>query len=141
MVDEYTLEIDSLRRTLERLRLEEADAPLIDEYETELRILRALYEAALRTLTAGDVDRRLRGALERLGFGAWDLINVYGFVYERAMEVNTEGRDLAALIGEMDFARPDRGPRGLNGRAPEVGAGRCSRVRRSRLGGCRAREA
>jgi hypothetical protein len=38
-----------------------------------------------------------------LGFGEWDLDNVYAFVYEVAMEVDTEGRDLAALVGEMDF--------------------------------------
>ncbi len=103
MVDEYELEIDSLRRTLERLRLEEADAPIIDEYEAELRILRALYGAALRTLTAGDVDRRLRGALERLGFGAWNLVSVYSFVYERAMDADTGGRDLSAVVDETDF--------------------------------------
>ncbi len=102
-MDEYTLEIDSLRRTLARLRVEEAAPPLIDEYETELRILVALYEAADRTLDALDGDAGLARALAALGFGAWDLTNVYAFVYEVAMEVNTEGRDLAALIGEMDF--------------------------------------
>jgi len=29
--------------------------------------------------------------------------HVYAFVYEVAMDVDTDGRDLAALIGEMDF--------------------------------------
>jgi hypothetical protein len=102
-VDEYALEIDSLRRTLARLRVEEAAPPLIDEYEVELRILVALYEAANRTMDARDGDAGLARVLPLLGFAAWDLNNVYAFVYEVAMDVETEGRDLAALIGEMDF--------------------------------------
>ena len=103
MVDEYELEIDSLRRTLDRLRVEEAAQPVIDEYEAELRILRALYDAAQQTLTAGDADPRLIGALERLGFGAWNLDSVYSFVYERAMDADAGGRDLSAVIAETDF--------------------------------------
>jgi hypothetical protein len=103
-VDEYALEIDSLRRTLDRLRAEEADPTIIDEYEVELRILRALYAAALETVAAGDLDPRLSGALEQLGFGAWGLDGVYSFVYEAALDAETDGRDLAAVIGETDFA-------------------------------------
>jgi hypothetical protein len=102
-VDEYELEIAELRRSLARLRVEEAAAPLIDEYEVELRILVALYEAAIRTMDTGDRDRRLAGALAALGFGEWELDNVYAFVYEAAMEADTEGRDLGAVIGETDF--------------------------------------
>ena len=103
-MDEYRLEIDSLRRTLERLRLEEADPTVLDEYEAELRILRSLYQAAIDTLAAGERDPRLAGALEQLGFGAWGLDAVYSFVYEAAMDAETDGRDLAAVIGETDFA-------------------------------------
>ena len=102
-MNEYELEIESLRRTLARLRLEEADPQIIDEYEVELRILRALYEAARRTLPAGDHDPRLAAALESMGFGGWNLASVYSFVYDVAMDAETDGRDLAALIGEMDF--------------------------------------
>jgi hypothetical protein len=102
-VDEYELEIAEVRRSLARLRVEEAAPLLIDEYEAELRILVALYEAATRTMDAGTADRRLAGALSGLGFGEWDLDNVYAFVYEAAMEADTEGRDLGAVIGEMDF--------------------------------------
>ena len=102
-MDEYALEIDSLRRALTRLRLEEAAPAIIEEYEVELRVLTALFEATSQTIGAGDHDARLAGALARLGFGEWDLDNVYAFVYEVAMEVDTEGRDLAALVGEMDF--------------------------------------
>jgi len=103
-VDEYALEIDSLRRTLERLRLEEAAPAVIEEYEAELRILRALYAASIQTVAAGERDPRLAGALEQLGFGAWSLGSVYSFVYEASMEAEPEGRDLAAVIGEADFA-------------------------------------
>ena len=102
-MDEYALEVDSLQRSLARLRVEEAAQPLIDEYEMELRILVALYEAATRTMDTRDGDPRLAGALAGLGFGEWELDNVYAFVYEVAMEVDTEGGDLAALVGEMDF--------------------------------------
>jgi len=103
-VDEYELEIDSLRRTLDRLRSEEAAQPVIDEYEAELRILRALYDAALRTMAAGDADPRLVGALERLGFGSWNLTSVYSFVYERAMDADAGGRDLSGAVTETDFS-------------------------------------
>ena len=102
-MDEYALEVNSLQGTLARLRVEEAAQPLIDEYEVELRILVALYDAATRTMDARDGDPRLAGALASLGFGEWGLDNVYAFVYEAAMEAETEGRDLAAIIGEMDF--------------------------------------
>jgi hypothetical protein len=103
-VDEYQLEIDSLRRTLERLRIEEAAPDVIDEYDVELRILRALYEAAERTIAAGERDPRLAGALERLGFGRWELPNVYSFIYDAAMDAGVGGLELAALIGETDHA-------------------------------------
>ncbi len=103
-MDEYELEISALQRTLDRLRAEEADQKVIDEYEVELRILRALYDAANRTVLAGDRDPRLAGALERLGFGGWGLATVYSFVYEAAMDAETGDRDLAGVIGEMDFA-------------------------------------
>jgi hypothetical protein len=103
-VDEYALEIDSLRRALARLRLEEAAPALIEEYEVELRILTALYEATGQTINAGAGDPGLAGALERLGFGEWELDNVYCFIYEAAMEADTDGRDLAGVIGETDFA-------------------------------------
>ena len=102
-MDEYELEISALQRTLDRLRAEEADQKVIDEYEVELRILRALYDAANRTVLAGDRDPRLAGALERLGFGGWGLATVYSFVYERAMDADAGGRDLSAVIAETDF--------------------------------------
>jgi len=39
-----------------------------------------------------------------MGFVGWNLASVYSFVYDVAMDAEADGRDLAALIGEMDFA-------------------------------------
>jgi hypothetical protein len=103
-VDEYALEIDALRRTLARLRAEQADALLIEEYEVELRNLRALYAAATETAEAGAGDPRLRHALSDIGFGDWTLDNVYSFVYEASLEADGEGRELSAIVNEIDFA-------------------------------------
>jgi hypothetical protein len=104
-LDEYQLEIRSLRSTLDRLRAAQSDLALIDEYEAEVRNLSALYSAACDTLAAGERDRRLRDALADLGFGEWTLENVYGFVYEAAMEIDVESsRDLASQINETDYA-------------------------------------
>jgi hypothetical protein len=104
-VDEYQLEIQALRRKLAILRDQEADADLIEEHEAELRNLTALYTAASETYEAGEQDSRLRTALESLGFGAWTLASVYSFVYDASMEIDTEGRDLAALIDDTDFVQ------------------------------------
>ncbi|HYA01440.1 MAG TPA: hypothetical protein VEK76_13990 [Candidatus Binatia bacterium] len=102
-MDEYSIEIDALRRTLAQLRAEEAEQPVIDEYEAELRNLRALYRAATATLAAGGHDPRLATALSELGFGDWSLDSVYNFVYEAAMDADTGDRDLAAVVDDIDF--------------------------------------
>lgn len=103
-VDEYQLEINEIRRTLARLKADKADASLIEEYEAELRNLRALYQAASDTLEAGNRDPRLRAALTELGFGDWTLQNVYSFVYEAAMAAEDDDRDLANVITHTDYA-------------------------------------
>jgi len=103
-VDEYQLEIGEIRRTLARLKADKAEEALIEEYEAELRNLRALYEAARVTLEAGQREPRLRHVLAELGFGEWTLQNVYSFVYEAAMSTETEGRDLANVINHTDYA-------------------------------------
>jgi hypothetical protein len=104
-VDEYQLEIQALRRRLATLRDLEADSALIEEHEAELRNLTALYQAARDTFDAGEQDSRLATVLESLGFGAWTLSNVYSFVYDASMEIDTEGRDLAALIDDTNFVQ------------------------------------
>jgi signal transduction histidine kinase len=103
-VDEYQLEINEVRRTLARLKADKAEASLIEEYEAELRNLRALYQAAIDTLQAGESEPRMREALSDLGFGGWSLANVYSFVYEAAMSVEPDDRDLANVITHTDYA-------------------------------------
>jgi hypothetical protein len=102
-VDEYAMELNALRRTLARLREEEADGAVIDEYEAELRNLTALYAAAQETLDAGTRDPRLPRALDELGFGRWELPNVYSFVYEAAMDAESDGREVSSIVREIDF--------------------------------------
>lgn len=103
-MDQYQTEIRELRATLARLREADGDLELIDEYEAEVRNLSALYTAATETLATGRGDSRYSDALSSLGFGDWTLDNVYSYVYDLAMELPSDGRDLAALINETDFA-------------------------------------
>jgi hypothetical protein len=103
-MDEYQLEINDIRRTLARLKADKADPALIEEYEAELRNLRALYQAAVDTLQAGQAEPRMQGALSDLGFGEWTLPNVYSFVYEAAMAAEPDDRDLANVITHTDYA-------------------------------------
>ena len=102
-MDEYQLEIQSIRRTLNRLRADEAEPELIEEYDAQLRILTALYRAATELFAAGEDDPRLRAVLAELDLGAWELTNVYSFVYEAALDMGDSGHDLAARVGQTDF--------------------------------------
>lgn len=102
-MDEYEEEIAALEGTLARLRAEEAEKRVLEEYEAELRNLQALYRAARETLLAGAADARLPSALADLGFGEWTLDNVYSFVYEAAMDADSGGRDMAAVVRGIDF--------------------------------------
>ncbi len=104
-MDEYQLEIESIRSTLNRLRADEADPELIEEYEAEHRILTALYTAATETLEAGWKDRRLATVLAELEFGEWTMENVYSFVYDAALDMDESGHDLAARVGQTDFVQ------------------------------------
>ncbi|TMB91573.1 MAG: hypothetical protein E6J45_05300 [Chloroflexi bacterium] len=103
-MDEYQLEIQSVQQALARLRSQEAAADLIDEYEAELRNLKALYRATVETFSAGEDDRRMRDALTLLGFGGWTLANVYAFVYDLSVDIEPDGRELAAVVDDTDFA-------------------------------------
>ena len=103
-MDEYQLEINQIRRTLAGLKADKADPSLIEEYEAELRNLRALYQAAVDTLEAGTREPRIRAALAELGFGGWTLQNVYSFVYDAAMAAEEDERDLANVITHTDYA-------------------------------------
>lgn len=104
-VDEYQIEIQSIRRTLSRLKGDKAEPALIEEYEAELRNLVALYDAATAAFESGDQDGRLETALGLLGFGDWSFDNVYSFVYDAALETEAEDdRDLANIINHTDYA-------------------------------------
>jgi hypothetical protein len=102
-VDEYQLEIQAIRATLGKLRADQADPELIEDYEAQLRILVALYTAATETLEAGRTDARLGAVLAELGFGGWDMESVYSFVYDAALDMDESGHDLAARVGQTDF--------------------------------------
>ncbi|HEV7464937.1 MAG TPA: hypothetical protein VGP96_01460 [Candidatus Dormibacteraeota bacterium] len=102
-MDEYQIEIRQLRRALAKLKAEKAREDLIEEYEVELRILVALYEAATETLERGHTDPDLPRALAEVGFGDWTLTNVYSFIYEAAMDAEPDGRDLANVITHTDY--------------------------------------
>ena len=103
-MDEYQIEIRAVRRTLARLKAEKAREELIEEYEAELRILVALYQAATETFERGRTCTDLPLALAEIGFGDWTLTNVYSFVYEAAMDAEPDGRDLANVITHTDYA-------------------------------------
>jgi hypothetical protein len=102
-MDEYQIEIRAVRRTLARLKAEKAKEALIEEYEVELRILLALYNAATETFDLGLTCADLPRALAEIGFGDWTLTNVYSFIYEAAMDVEPDGRDLANVITHTDY--------------------------------------
>jgi hypothetical protein len=103
-VDEYQLEIRELRRRLAQLQEQEAAPELIDEYESEVRVHTALYEAARSVFAAGEGDRVMRETLTDLGFGDWSIDAAYSFVYDAAMDMPAAGRELAAEIDQTDFA-------------------------------------
>ena len=103
-VDEYQLEIQSLRRQLAKLKADKAEPALIEEHEAELRNLVALYDAATAAFAAGGDDARVADALLLLGFGGWSFDNVYSFVYDAAMETDPGDLDLANVITHTDYA-------------------------------------
>lgn len=103
-MDAYELELQNLRAALTALRLDDnADVALITEYEMELRNLTALFNAASVTYEAGIDEPRLPAVLSSLGFGVWTFVNVYGFVYDAAMDADLEGGDLASLVDSTDY--------------------------------------
>jgi hypothetical protein len=102
-MDEYLLEINELRRRIAKLKAEEAPLPIIEELEAELRILRAIYNAVLNLVAAGEADERLRAGFRSAGLGEFTLQNVYFYVYEEAVALEPQGHDLASRITEHDF--------------------------------------
>ena len=101
---EYRAEIETLRRTIERLEEVDSDPVLVSEYKAELRNLVALHEAARDAFVVGSGDPDVRRALALLGFGDWTFANVYSFVYDAAMDAELGESDLATLVAETDYA-------------------------------------
>ncbi|HUY61146.1 MAG TPA: hypothetical protein VMW49_04650 [Candidatus Dormibacteraeota bacterium] len=108
--EEYRLEIADLRRKVSRLKAEHGEAHLIEEFEAELRILDALFQAATVTLAAVERDPMLADQLRQQGFPRADFREVYAFVYDAALELELADRPLAAVIRATDFTAGLRAP-------------------------------
>ncbi len=102
-MDEWQLEMQEIERNISALRARDGDLVVIDELEAELRILKSLYLTAGDVFDAGLNDSRLRRDFEQLGLGTWTFQNVYTFVYEQALEIETGRRELSSLVPEQDY--------------------------------------
>jgi hypothetical protein len=101
---EYLEEIADLRGRLARLEEESGDPVLIEEFKVEVRILEALLVAARELNQQLRLDPELGEGLLARGFSPAGFKDVYGFVYDTAMEIELGGRDLARAVAETDFA-------------------------------------
>jgi len=102
-MDEYVVEMNDLRRQIARLKFERADLVIIEELEAQLRILRAIYDAAWQLFSSGETDRGLQARLRERDFGDWTFENVYFYVYEEAIKIDPGERDLASRISAQDY--------------------------------------
>ena len=105
-MDEYLLEINDLRRRIAKLKFERASVVIIEELETQLRILKAIYDAATGLYTAGEKDPRLQTGFRERQLGSWTFENVYFYVYEQAVALEPDGHDLATMIWQHDYSAP-----------------------------------
>src|SRR5258708_40084035 len=80
-VDDYQIEMQEIQRTLARLKASDGDLGVIDELETELRILQALYATPLPLFEAGKDEPGLRTDFRATGLGGRDLGRGYSFLY------------------------------------------------------------
>ena len=102
-MDEWQLEMDEIQRRLADLRAHDGDPVIIDELEAELRILNAFYSTARDVYEAGLHDEAAHRGLATERWGDWTLRNVYSYIYERAMELETGRRELSSLVPEPDY--------------------------------------
>src|SRR6202162_2100585 len=103
---EYRLEITELRRRIAKLKFERASVTIIEELEAQLRILRSIYDSATALFAAGETDRRLQASFRDRQLGNWTFENVYFYVYEQAVELETDGQDLATMIWHYAYTAP-----------------------------------
>jgi hypothetical protein len=104
-VDDYQKEIADLELQVEQLVEAEGDAKTIAELSMQLEILRAIYSRTLDLLARGRADDALRYGLRIQGYGDWTIDNVYAFVYERSVELDSKAH--SAFVGGIkatDFA-------------------------------------
>ena len=104
-MDDYQKEIADLETQVEQLVEEEGDAKTIAELSMQLEILKALYARATDLFRRGLEDEGLRYGLRIQGYGDWGLDNVYAFVYERSVELDSPAH--SAFVGGIksaDFA-------------------------------------
>jgi hypothetical protein len=105
-MDEYQVEINDLRRRIGKLRFERASLTIIEELETELRILRAIYGSAADLFAAGENEPRVQAGFQEHELGSWNFDDVYAYVYDRAVSLEPGDQDLATLIWHYDYAAP-----------------------------------
>src|SRR5438046_9649980 len=105
-MDEYLLEINDLRRRIAKLKFERASVVIIEELETQLRILKAIYDSATGVFAAGEKDRRLQAGFRERQLGDWTFDNVYFYVYEQAVALEPDGNDLTTLNWHQHYATP-----------------------------------
>lgn len=105
-MDEYQVEINDLRRRIARLKFERASLTIIGELEAQLRILKAIYDSANGLFAAGETNARLRAGFAECELGSWTFDDVYAYVYDQAVAIETDGHDLASLIWHHDFVGP-----------------------------------
>ena len=109
-MDEYLLEINDLRRRIAKLKFERASITIIEELEAQLRILKAIYDAATELFAAGEKDRRLQASFRDRQLGNWTFENVYFYVYDQAVALEPGGHDLATLIWRHDYLAALKSP-------------------------------
>ena len=104
-MDEYSQEINEIQSQIDAMVEAEEDANLIADLEMQLQILRTLYQQATMLLAEGEGNPELRRNLAMRGYGDWTLDNVYAFVYERSVELESKAH--SAFVGGIkttDFA-------------------------------------
>ena len=104
-MDDYQKEIADLETQVEQLVEAEGDAKTIAELSMQLEILKAMYARASDLYMRGLTDEALPYGLRIQGYGDWNLDNVYAFVYERSVELESKAH--SAFVGgikDADFA-------------------------------------
>lgn len=101
---EYLEEIAELERRLVELEESEAAPELLQEYSTEVSVLKALLEATLRLRERLLEEPELAVQLSQRGFSAGRFSDLYAFVYDASLEIERAGEAFAREITGTDFA-------------------------------------